>query len=611
LQDRDYKTLIIEDHPDQAQLMELLLKRHRRSFSIEIVHDPVIGLEKLSQNTYDALILDYSLPNMNGLETLAEIKKRKIAVPVIMVTGQGDERIAVKAMQQGAQDYLTKTPDYLNLLPDVVVRAIEERRLSSRLHQIEHSYFSLFENASVAVFIVDARTLQVLQVNKMASQLLEIPQSQLLKQSFLDICSSKSVEKMRNIFAEINEKKHISLDNLLLVQANRRVIPTDMSCSLVQVEGEEVVQLFIRDIREKVKMRQQLLLSRQRLISLFDGITDLISVQDAEHNLVMGNKRYLQFTKHTNENISGEKCFKALFNRDEPCANCPAYETYNTGESRFIEIFHNGRTFHIWTFPMEGLDGKPQFLVEYAKDVTEQKEIEKQLIKSEKLATLGILSSGIAHELRNPLSIIETARYTIEDDLRHQYEDIDKKLEIIKRNIRRASIIIDNLLQFSRNSEFQKEKVDVENLIDSTLSLFQKEISVRNIQIDLLFNNVPRLFFSIDSLKQVFLNIIMNAVQAMPKGGILKIITSLSSDRRWVFVDFSDNGVGIPKENMKYIFTPFFTTKSSTGGTGLGLYLSYSIIKKEGGDIAVQSKPGIGTTFSIKLPVATMSDVPY
>ncbi len=260
---------------------------------------------------------------------------------------------------------------------------------------------------------------------------------------------------------------------------------------------------------------------------------------------------------------------------------------------------------------MEGLDGKPQFLVEYAKDVTEQKEIEKQLIKSEKLATLGILSSGIAHELRNPLSIIETARYTIEDDLGHQYEGIDKKLTIIKRNIRRASNIIENLLQFSRNSQFQKEKVDVENLIDTTLALFQKEISVRNIKIDLFFNNVPRLFFSIDSLKQVFLNIIMNAVQAMPKGGVLKIITSLSSDRRWVFVDFTDNGIGIPKENMKYIFTPFFTTKSSTGGTGLGLYLSYSIIKKEGGDIAVKSKPGLGTTFSIKLPVATMSDVPY
>ncbi|HRZ78272.1 MAG TPA: ATP-binding protein, partial [Bacteroidales bacterium] len=267
-------------------------------------------------------------------------------------------------------------------------------------------------------------------------------------------------------------------------------------------------------------------------------------------------------------------------------------------------------TYHIWTFPMAGLDGKPEFLVEYAKDVTDQKEIEKQLIKSEKLATIGLLSSGIAHELRNPLNIIETARYSIEDGLGHTQPEIDRKLEIIKKNIRRASVIIENLLQFSRHSVHEREPVDVEKLIDTTLSLVEKETSVRNIILEKGYGGVPRVFFSLDSLKQVFLNIIYNAVQAMPSGGVLRIITTASSDEKWVNVEFTDSGVGISPENLSHIFTPFFSTKRESGGTGLGLYLSYTIIKREGGDILARSREGSGTTFTVRLPMVKSSGAP-
>lgn len=258
---------------------------------------------------------------------------------------------------------------------------------------------------------------------------------------------------------------------------------------------------------------------------------------------------------------------------------------------------------------MAGLDGRPEFLVEYAKDVTDQKEIEKQLIKSEKLATIGLLSSGIAHELRNPLNVIETARYSIEDALGHKDPEIDKKLDIIKKNVRRASSIIENLLQFSRHSVYERERIDVEKLVETTLSLLEKEIAVRNIVCEKHFGNVAKVFFSLDSLKQVFLNIIYNAVQAMPNGGFLRISTKETSDRQWVHIDFTDTGLGISEENLNHIFTPFFSTKRESGGTGLGLYLSYTIIKREGGDISVKSREGVGTTFTVKLPIAKDSDV--
>jgi PAS domain S-box-containing protein len=608
VQDTEYKALIIEDHIEQARLMEVLLKRHHPPFSVEAVHSAEDGLQRLESNNYDVIVMDYSLPQKTGLEALRIIKEKKIPTPVIMVTGQGDERIAVQAMREGAHDYLVKAPDSMDLLPQVLLRAITETRLSSQLEQSEQRYSALFEKASVAIFIVNAETSQILDMNQMAAQLVGYKKQMLLEKNILDVCSLKSKDQVRDVLAQIKSKGSASIDNVALLRLAKGIVPIDLNGSLVKIGDKTVIQLFIRDISEKIKMQKQLMLSRQRLISLFDGITDLISVQDHNHTLVMSNKKYVQFTSRWAPTLTGVKCYKALFNRDEACVNCPAPETVRTGQSKFIEIYHEGQTFHIWTFPMAGPDGASQYLVEYAKDVTEQKEIEKQLIKSEKLASIGLLSSGIAHELRNPLSVIETARYTIEDTLDNENQAVQVKLDIIKKNVRRASFIIENLLQFSRHSDLEREKIDVEKVIDTTMSLVEKEITNCKIEYEKDFQAVPRVFFNLDSLKQVFLNIIMNAVQSMPNGGMLKIKTCKSQDGEWVWVDFIDTGFGISEENLKNIFTPFFSTKKSGGGTGLGLYLSYAIIRREGGDIAVKSQENAGSKFSVKVPVAKDSD---
>jgi len=602
--DQIYRILIVEDNIEQARLMELILKRDERSFSVELVNNAETALKRLATEPFHAVVLDYSLPTLNGLETLQEIKKRNIRIPVVMVTGRGDEMIAVEAMRQGVYDYLVKTRDHINTLARVLVRAIEEHRLSSELEQSEQRYFALFDRASVAIFIADVDNYRLLQVNKMARELTGFSQDFLLGKTFLQLCSSKTRSKAQQALAQIIKSGQANFDTVWLIRADGYTFPTDISGSLVKIGEKSVLQLFVRDTTEKIKMQRQLLLSRQRLISVFDGITDLISVQNHDLKLIMANKKYAQFCGRPTSKLIGQKCHKVLFERDEPCAQCPALTTYKTGKTQFAEMYYQGKTFQISTFPMAGLDGRTDFVVEYVKDVTEQKEIEKQLIKSEKLASIGLLSSGIAHELRNPLNVIETARYSIEDSLAHSDKDLDRKLEIIKRNIRRASRIIDNLLEFSRHSEFEREKVNVTELIDKTLSLVEKEIITRNIYIHKTYNDVPPIYFSLDSLKQVFLNIILNAVQAMPDGGQLKITTSLAKNGNWVYVDFSDSGVGISKENLQHIFTPFFSTKRSSGGTGLGLYISYTIINREGGDILVKNNKDRGATFTVKLPVA-------
>jgi PAS domain S-box-containing protein len=606
---KSISVLIIEDHQEQAHLMEVILHRHEQPFMVRIEPRPEQALSLLQSEAFEAVVLDYSLPRMNGLELLAEIKKQPRPPAVVMVTGQGDERIAVEAMRQGAYDYLVKTRDLLDLLPRVLIRAVEELHLSSQLQQSEQRYYALFEKAVVGIFIVDAASLQFIQVNEMACKITGYSQQDLLPYTLNQIVSNRHQEALTGFLAKIRRDGQATLDQLLLIRSSKNLAPVDISASLVALTGVPVIQCFIHDISEKIKMQRQLLLSRQRLISLFDGISDPISVQDKDHHLIMGNKKYVHTIVNAASKLSGEKCYRALFDRSDPCPDCPARETYETGHTRFIEIIHRGRTFHIWTFPMVGLDGKPELVAEYVKDVTEQKEIERQLIKSEKLATIGLLSSGIAHELRNPLNVIETVRYSLEDLLSHKQPELDKKLDIIKKNVRRASVIIENLLQFSKHSIYERETIDVEKLIDTTLSLLEKEIALRNISCEKTFENTSRAWFSLDSLKQVFLNIIYNAVQAMPNGGLLRINTHSQADPDWVIIDFTDSGVGISGENLKHVFTPFFSTKQHSGGTGLGLYISYSLIKREGGDLQVKSREGLGATFTVKLPAAKLTDV--
>lgn len=609
MEDEKIKILIIEDHVESARLMEVILRRFDPSFSVEMVHDAKDGLQRLIHQPYQALVLDYHLPGMNGLQVLDTIRKRNIPVPVVMVTGQGDERIAVSAIKQGAYDYIVKEKGYMEQLPRVLLRAVEEHRLSSKLAESEKRYHDLFENASDAILVMDAERFDLLEINRMAENLTGHSRDELLKHNFLDLCGPQHRSQASDILKQIKKTGSSNFDHLRILRHGNRLVPVDISASLVKNGQRPVIQMFVRDITEKKRLEQQILLSRRRLLSLFDGITDMISVLDRDYNIVMSNRKYSEVCAKSSVKLAGQKCYQVLFKREEPCKECRALETFEIKQSRFIEVFHSKCTYHIWTFPMLGLEGKPQFIVEYIKDVTDQKEIEKQLIKSEKMATVGLLSSGIAHELRNPLNIIETARYGLEETEADLSPEMRKKLEIIKRNVRRASGIINNLLHFSRHSEFEREKIDTEKLIDTTLSLLEKEMSLRHIMLQTKYAQVPKTFFSTDSLKQVFLNIILNAIQAMPGGGTLQISTSVSKDGNWIIVNFSDSGYGISKDNLPHIFSPFYTTKKSGEGTGLGLYISYSIIKREGGDISVSSREGVGTTFIVKLPLAKAADV--
>jgi signal transduction histidine kinase len=227
-----------------------------------------------------------------------------------------------------------------------------------------------------------------------------------------------------------------------------------------------------------------------------------------------------------------------------------------------------------------------------------------QLVSSEKMASLGKLAAGIAHEINNPLGGILIYSSLMMEDLPGD----DSKRQDLARIVQEASRckdIVKSLLEFARQTEPKMEPTDINRAITDGLFFLENQALFHNIHI--IKNLDPLLPFiqgNAGQLKQVLINIIVNAAEAMHGNGTLTIKTYPSSDRKLVFMEFTDTGEGIPEENFTRIFDPFFTTKDIGKGTGLGLATSYGIIEDHGGKISVKSKVGQGATFTIELPAS-------
>lgn len=234
----------------------------------------------------------------------------------------------------------------------------------------------------------------------------------------------------------------------------------------------------------------------------------------------------------------------------------------------------------------------------------EIKRHEDQLIQSRKMAAIGNLTAGIAHELNNPLNNISiTVEALIDEFDDWSREEKLKMLKTVDDQVERAGTTVANLLDFTRRDETSFEEISINEVLTRTANLMGNEISLNNIRLDLdLGDNLPRVMGNVHNLQQVFLNLFLNAIQAMPDGGSLAVRSCVEDQK--VRIDVTDTGIGISPEHLDKIFDPFFTTKEVGKGTGLGLSVSYGIIEKHHGQLVAQSEIGKGTTFTITLPAA-------
>lgn len=369
----------------------------------------------------------------------------------------------------------------------------------------------------------------------------------------------------------------------------------------------ESVLLIMDDITQQVSLREKVRQTERHLASVVESANDIVTSLDSSGMIMTWNNAAERISGYIDRELMG-KPLTTICADGQKSTLVSIIEDLSRGKMvKHVELglkTKAGKVIPIsWSFALmrddaHGIIG----IVGVGQGLAERRELEAQLFHSAKLASLGVMAGGIAHEIRNPLGISSAAAQIL---LEHpENESLRRECaEKIYSGIKRASQIIEELLKFARPSEGRFESTSVNDAIMETLTLIEKQMLLMRVETKKYLDpNLPLIKAEKNLLKQAFLNMILNAANAMSDGGTLTITTSLDG-KNGIFIVFKDTGCGIPAENIDKVFDPFFTTMPVGKGTGLGLSITYSIIKQHEGTIHVESSVGKGSVFTIYLPV--------
>lgn len=476
-------------------------------------------------------------------------------------------------------------------------------------HESEIRFADLFESLSEGIFFTTPDG-QILDANPALVRMMGFDtREELLKHNFRDFYADPSVRQ--EIVRELSERGSLQGRELALRRRDgQRVYCIGSGFAIRDTFGRVVrLQGTFFDITERRAIERRLHEEQEFVRRLIASFPDIIAVLDRTGKFTFVSQRVSDVMGRHPEDYVGESLGSRMADDDRPNA-LEKFKALVQGEAPNVQLEFKSkhgdgewRTLRASAAPLFDTDGNITGVVASARDITESRQIERQLIQKEKLASMGEMMSGVAHELNNPL----TAILGVSDLLRERATDDATKrhVEIVLNQARRAASIIQNLLAFSRPSSVGRTKVNVEEIAQRALQIQQGSLRQKNIAVEFVASGmVPDIDGDPKLLTQVFSNLITNAEQAIAasrdRGKLRVSVTHVGGK---VGVTFTDDGPGIPPENISRIFDPFFTTKRPGGGTGLGLTICLAVAKEHGGSIEVHSTPGAGATFRVIFPV--------
>jgi len=503
-----------------------------------------------------------------------------------------------------------------NLLDDPLVQGIvvnfrdvtERRKVADALQKSEERYRMLAENAVEVILVIQDGLIKF--ANSKAAELSGYSVEELVSQPFLkfvhpddrDLLAYRYVSRLKGeAVPEVYEFRVVTKDG--------GVRWGELNAVVVSWEDRPAALYFVRDITERKQAEEALRRSEQRYRSVLERMDHSYFEVDLSGNITFVNDSTCRFLGYSQEELLGMN-YKRFTAEDYVESIFQIFgEVYRTGipnrDFRWKVIRKDGS--YAFTdasvAPLRNDKGEIIGLSGLGRDVTERIAMEQQLLLTDRLASIGQLAAGIAHELNNPLTgVIGFSHLLLARDLP---ADVKEDLQTVNEEAKRAVNVVKGLLAFAREQKFEKTLVDINSIIQGVLKLRSYEQKVSNIEVDTSFAlDLPQVMGNGAQLQQVFINIIVNAEQAMVDAhgrGKLTIVTECVGDM--VRASITDDGPGISRENMHKLFTPFFTTKEVGKGTGLGLAICHGIVTEHGGRIYAESKPGSRTTFVVELPV--------
>jgi signal transduction histidine kinase len=396
----------------------------------------------------------------------------------------------------------------------------------------------------------------------------------------------------------------------------------------------EANEILNSEIAERILVENSLENNQQRLKAVFDGISDPLLLVENDFQVVMINKSALEYYGVKNiQTAFGKKCHELVSGDLDPCRGCEIPAKSYGNQPTSVErqgLFDPRKTEKVVIYPIWGDKDQPENILIRVSDITERKKFESHLVQSEKMASLGILVSSIAHEINNPNSFISFNIPILKDYINElmpiidvhadehpdfevcnmQYAEFRKDILKLLDNVEHGSIriheFVSKLKDFSRFQDKVKgDWIDLEPVLDNALSITRVQLmkKVKSV-IKNIPDNLPQIWSDPNALEQILINLLINAAQCSENGDVtIELCMKVNSD--WLnhtILEVHDNGGGMDDATIRKIFDPFFTTKSRTKGTGLGLYVCRGLVERLNGRFEIESTPGKGSTFRVVLP---------
>jgi PAS domain S-box-containing protein len=389
-----------------------------------------------------------------------------------------------------------------------------------------------------------------------------------------------------------------------------REMANQLAIALHQAYLHEQVQRYAEELEQRVAERTAALqASEARFRAIFEGAGIGIALVDEDGRLVESNPALQAMLGYAAEELRG-MAFTALAHPDDATADMDQLGELMAGkrdeykvEMRYFRKDRQLRWANVTVSPVCNAGERPRFAIGMVEDITEQKQAQAALIQAEKLAIAGKLAASLAHEINNPLQSVIGCLGLAEETLAEGGE-ISQYLRVAHEELRRAARIVTQLRDLHQRSRpEEREPADVNGLLEQVLVLSRRQCE--NYGVEVVWSaaaDLPPLLLVPDQMRQVFLNLLLNAIDAMPRGGRLQVSTTRTGQPAGVCIAFTDSGVGVAPDALPHIFDPFYSTKPD--GLGLGLFVSQDIVKQHGGHIEVNSQVGVGTTCTVWLPAS-------
>ncbi|MBI4828783.1 MAG: PAS domain-containing protein [Nitrospinae bacterium] len=351
------------------------------------------------------------------------------------------------------------------------------------------------------------------------------------------------------------------------------------------------------------------------LRTVLGSIGEGVTVLDRDYRMVMTNDFVLRVLKRPREEVLGQHCYEVIHGRQERCEDCAVAETFVTGKPAFTK--HTGQAkdggvtyAELTSYPIFGADGQVEMVVEKILEVSGRVKMEEKLRQAEKLASLGALTTGLAHEVGNPLASISTVAQLIE---RRTAEPFTReKIALMREHISRLTRVVSDFLDYARPKGRLRERFDVAEAVRGAIQMARYDNRARKLAIVTHFDEtLPAAMGAPQSFLQVCMNLILNAADATAGRDGAELSITAARENGALLVTFADNGEGMGEEEARRVFEPFFTTKRPGRGVGLGLFVSYNIMRGLDGDITVESRKGAGTVFRLRLPAAPATETAH